>query len=150
MNTIKNHRATKRSHGLALAALLLTLTMVAGCAQSTGSTSAAATGTKAGTTTLTTAVATAVTTPGTTSATQGTAGLELTLEELAKYDGQEGRPAYVAVDGIIYDVTNVKPWAGGKHNGFQAGKDLTKEIKTVSPHGVSRLQGVSQVGRIKE
>lgn len=33
--------------------------------------------------------------------------LELTLEELAAYDGKDGNPAYIAVDGVIYDVTDV-------------------------------------------
>ena len=30
---------------------------------------------------------------------------EFTLEELAEFDGREGRPAYVAYDGMVYDVT---------------------------------------------
>ncbi|NLG57268.1 MAG: cytochrome B5, partial [Clostridiales bacterium] len=29
----------------------------------------------------------------------------MTLEELKAFDGKEGRRAYIAVDGIIYDVT---------------------------------------------
>ena len=37
--------------------------------------------------------------------------------ELAKYNGQNGQPAYVAVDGVVYDVTGVAAWAGGKHHG---------------------------------
>lgn len=79
-----------------------------------------------------------------------TAQLELTLEELAKYNGENGNPAYVAVDGIIYDVTNAPPWKGGQHNGFTAGRDLTNEIKTVSPHGIKMLEKVPAVGRIKQ
>ena len=31
--------------------------------------------------------------------------------ELAKYNGQGGQPAYVAVDGVVYDVTGVAAWA---------------------------------------
>ena len=34
-----------------------------------------------------------------------------TLEELAKYNGKDGNPAYVAVNGIVYDVTNNAAWA---------------------------------------
>ncbi len=30
---------------------------------------------------------------------------EFTLEELAEYNGTGGRPAYVAVNGIVYDVS---------------------------------------------
>ena len=40
----------------------------------------------------------AATTP---SAENGT--LELTLDQLKQYDGKNGNPAYVAVDGVIYD-----------------------------------------------
>ena len=65
--------------------------------------------------------------------------LILTLEELAQYNGENGNPAYIAVDGVIYDVTDAGPWRGGKHNGFSAGNDLTEEIKTISPHGISKL-----------
>ena len=28
-----------------------------------------------------------------------------TAEELAKYNGQNGQPAYVAIDGTVYDVS---------------------------------------------
>ncbi len=78
------------------------------------------------------------------SAADGT--LELTLEELKQYDGQNGNPAYIAVDGIIYDVTNVREWKNAQHNGYTAGNDLTDAIKNVSPHGVSKLNGVPVVG----
>jgi predicted heme/steroid binding protein len=71
-----------------------------------------------------------------------------TLEELANYDGQDGRPAYVAVDGVVYDLTNSSAWRNGKHNGFTAGKDLTEEIKEISPHGVKNLEGIPVVGKL--
>jgi predicted heme/steroid binding protein len=74
----------------------------------------------------------------------------LTIEELAQYDGKDGRKAYVAVDGIIYDMTDSSAWRLGMHNGFQAGKDLTEAIKNVSPHGVSKLSNVPRVGRLAE
>lgn len=76
--------------------------------------------------------------------------LELTVEELATYDGKDGQPAYVAVDGVIYDVTNVPAWANGEHkNGLTAGKDLTKEIKEDSPHGVGVLDDLPVVGTLR-
>jgi len=76
--------------------------------------------------------------------------IELTLEELAEFDGQDGRPAYIAVDGAIYDVTDSTRWRNGQHNGYNAGNDLTEEIKTISPHGVSKLKTVPMIGRLKE
>lgn len=77
-------------------------------------------------------------------------GLVLTLEELSQYDGKDGNPAYVAVDGVIYDVTDVPQWKNGEHNGYFAGQDLTDIIKNESPHGVSKLNGVPVVGKLAE
>lgn len=74
----------------------------------------------------------------------------LTLDQLSQYDGQNGNPAYISVDGTIYDVTNVPQWKDGEHNGFSAGKDLTEEIKNISPHGVSKLKGLPVVGKLAE
>ena len=72
-----------------------------------------------------------------------------TLDELEEYDGKDGAKAYIAVDGVVYDVTDVEPWAGGEHNDYEAGKDLTEEIKTESPHGVSKLEGTPVVGKLE-
>lgn len=74
--------------------------------------------------------------------------IELTIEELGEYNGKDGQPAYVAVDGIIYDVTNSAAWKNGEHNGFEAGKDLTVEIKENSPHGIDKLDNVEEIGTI--
>lgn len=51
---------------------------------------------------------------------------ELTEEELAQYDGQDGEDGFVAVDGVIYDVTEA--WDDGTHMGHEAGNDLSEEI----------------------
>ncbi len=74
----------------------------------------------------------------------------LNSEELSEYDGQNGNAAYIAVDGVIYDVTNVAPWNGGAHNGYGAGVDLTEEIKNVSPHGVVKLNGLPVIGKLQD
>lgn len=72
--------------------------------------------------------------------------LELTLEELSFYDGKEGRPAYVAVNGEIYDVSDSPFWQNGGHNGFEAGQDLTDAIINESPHGLANLNRVPKIG----
>lgn len=52
----------------------------------------------------------------------------MTLEELAEFNGKNGKPAYVAVNGMIYDVTNNAAWAAATHFGLTAGRDLTSEF----------------------
>lgn len=57
-----------------------------------------------------------------------------TLEELKKYDGKNNMPAYVSVKGIVYDLSAVKPWKGGKHmNRHSAGFDLTDVFMNEAP-----------------
>lgn len=53
---------------------------------------------------------------------------KFTVEELSKYNGKNGNPAYVAVEGIVYDVTNNSAWGAATHFGLSAGQDLTKEF----------------------
>lgn len=54
---------------------------------------------------------------------------------LKAYDGKNGHKAYVALNGYVYDVSNVSAWKGGKHyKGMVAGTDLTPHIDE-SPHG---------------
>jgi predicted heme/steroid binding protein len=67
-----------------------------------------------------------------------------TAQTLAYYDGQEDRPAYVAVDGVVYDVTSSPRWRDGAHNGFQAGRDLTRQFN--NQHGDTRLSRFPVVG----
>ncbi len=76
--------------------------------------------------------------------------LELTLDELAAYDGRGGQPAYVAVDGLIYDVSDSGRWSGGMHYSNRAGQDLTQEIKEDSPHGLRTLANVTLIGVVVE
>ena len=73
-----------------------------------------------------------------------------TLEELAQYDGKDGRKAYVAVDGVVYDVSDKPLWAGGEHqNRVSAGMDLSEAILQ-SPHGKAKLQDLPVVGVLAE
>lgn len=83
-----------------------------------------------------------------TQTTDNSADKTFTLDELAQYNGKNGKPAYVAVDGIVYDVTNIKEWKNGEHNGNTAGKDLTNAINS-SPHGKSVLKDLPIVGKLK-
>ncbi len=72
-----------------------------------------------------------------------------TLEDLKTYDGQNGNPAYVAIDGIVYDVSDVEAWKNGKHkNGLTAGADLTDQLGD-SPHGAKVLKDLPVVGKLE-
>ena len=71
-----------------------------------------------------------------------------TLQELSKYDGKNGNPAYVAVNGTVYDVTNNATWAAATHFGLTAGKDLTNEF-TSCHAGQSILNKLKVVGKLE-
>jgi len=71
---------------------------------------------------------------------------KFTLEELKQYDGRNGRPAYIAYKGKVYDVTESILWIGGDHQGqHEAGKDITDEMK-FAPHGEETLDRVKLIG----
>lgn len=133
--------------------MILSLAVLAGCAAPTPAASPTPLVTAAPEPTATfSPEPTASPTPEPSAAPESTAqaSITLTLEELKAYNGQNGMPAYIAVDGKIYDVTNNPMWRNGTHNGFTAGNDLTEQIKTISPHGLKVLGQVPMVGVIKE
>lgn len=71
---------------------------------------------------------------------------KFTLEELKQYDGKEGRPAYIAYKGKVYDVTDNYLWIDGDHQGEHvAGKDLTEDMAS-APHGEENLERVKLIG----
>ena len=72
-----------------------------------------------------------------------------TLAELSRYNGKNGNPAYIAVNGIVYDVTNNAAWAGATHFGLTAGKDLTPEF-TSCHAGQPVLSKLKVVGKMAE
>ena len=58
----------------------------------------------------------------------------MTKEELARFDGREGRKAYVAVNGKVFDVTTSSYWQEGNHqNAHRAGEDLSADLMQ-APH----------------
>jgi predicted heme/steroid binding protein len=56
-----------------------------------------------------------------------------TLEELSQYNGKNGAPAYVAVNGVVYDVTNNSVWRGDSHFGLNPGNNLSIDFATCHP-----------------
>ena len=74
---------------------------------------------------------------------------EYTIEELAKFNGEQGELAYVAVNGTVYDVTNINQWGNGSHYGLVAGKDLTEFFSTCHKNSQKILDKLKVVGKIK-
>jgi len=69
----------------------------------------------------------------------------LTVSELSEYNGKNGNPAYVAVDGVIYDLTSV--FIDGEHFGHSAGQDLTSDF--FIKHVKSQITKYPTVGLLK-
>lgn len=77
-------------------------------------------------------------------------GQSFTLDELSEYDGKDGNPAYVAIDGVVYDLTDVDSWNEGEHaESLVAGNDYTSEIMEAE-HGDSVLSDLPIVGTLVE
>jgi predicted heme/steroid binding protein/uncharacterized membrane protein len=73
-----------------------------------------------------------------------------TPQQLSFYDGREGKPAYVAVDGIVHDVSGSNYWRTGIHeNMHYAGRDLSSEINA-APHSRDVLKYFPRVGVLHE
>jgi len=79
----------------------------------------------------------------------GTVTNTISSADLAKNDGKNGRPAWVAYKGKVFDVSAVPAWKTGVHKGHAAGQDITSQIAS-SPHGdkvFSKLQPIGILGK---
>ena len=75
---------------------------------------------------------------------------EFTPKELEQFDGRNGRSAYIAYRGKVYDVTESFLWKNGKHQVLhQAGRDFTHEMDS-APHGEELLERVPVVGTLRD
>jgi predicted heme/steroid binding protein/uncharacterized membrane protein len=75
---------------------------------------------------------------------------EFDITELEKFDGNNGRPIYVAYKGKVYDISNSKLWKNGLHmKRHHAGHDLTTDIQG-APHEPDVLDRYPQVGTLKK
>lgn len=70
-------------------------------------------------------------------------------EELAQYDGKIKSQKYVAIDGVVYDLTNIKAWSGENHHGHVAGNDHSQEILN-APHKKTVLEKLPIVGKLAD
>ncbi len=75
-------------------------------------------------------------------------GRAFSAEELAEFDGKDGRKAYTAFEGKVYDVTDSTLWKLGEHFGLKAGIDLTAKMAE-APHGPEVFAGFTQIGTLE-
>lgn len=76
-------------------------------------------------------------------------GKKIGLEELAECNGADRKPAHIAYDGRVTDVSQSRLWEGGVHmKRHQAGADLTVAMQA-APHGPEVLQHFPEVGVLK-
>jgi predicted heme/steroid binding protein len=78
----------------------------------------------------------------------GTGALRLTEPELRQDNGERGQRAYIACQGVIYDVTDAPHWWGGMHRDMHyPGLDLTRSLRK-APHDEGVFQRVPRVGTL--
>jgi len=71
-------------------------------------------------------------------------------EELTRYNGKKGAPAYIAYKGKVYDASNSFQWKNGRHQVVHnAGEDLTGGLEQ-APHGVELLERLPEIGILRE
>jgi predicted heme/steroid binding protein/uncharacterized membrane protein len=74
---------------------------------------------------------------------------EFSRGDLAQFNGEDGKPVYIAYEGKVYDASASKLWKTGLHmRRHQAGADLSEEIGG-APHGVEVLKRLPHVGTLK-
>ena len=75
---------------------------------------------------------------------------EFDADELARFNGENGNPIYVAYAGKVYDVSESKLWRKGQHmNRHRSGSDLTSDMQA-APHESDVLERYPQVGILKK
>jgi predicted heme/steroid binding protein len=73
---------------------------------------------------------------------------KITRQELEENNGQNGKPAYIAYQGKVYDVSDSSFWMDGEHMSMHnAGKDLTEDLE-MAPHREENFSKVKFVGEL--
>jgi predicted heme/steroid binding protein len=78
----------------------------------------------------------------------GAEELHLTEQELRQFNGERGQRAYIAYQGVIYDVTDAPNWRGSMHREMHyPGLDLTRSLRK-APHDEGVFRRVLRVGTL--
>jgi predicted heme/steroid binding protein len=73
---------------------------------------------------------------------------EYSRSYLALRNGQDKPEIWVALHGLIYEVTRSRLWRDGKHYEHWAGQDLTDELKD-APHDAKVFDKFKVIGKLK-
>lgn len=71
----------------------------------------------------------------------------ITKSQLALRNGQDKPEVWVALRGLVYDVSASRLWKNGKHYEHWAGQDLTDELKD-APHTDKVFEKFKVIGRL--
>jgi predicted heme/steroid binding protein len=71
----------------------------------------------------------------------------ITRAQLALRNGQDKPEIWIALHGIVYDVTSSRLWRNGKHYEHWAGQDLTDELKD-APHNANVFDKFRPIGKL--
>ena len=74
---------------------------------------------------------------------------EYSRSYVALRNGQDKPEIWVALHGLIYDVTRSRLWRDGKHYEHWAGQDLTDELKD-APHDSKVFEKFKVIGKLKQ
>ena len=75
---------------------------------------------------------------------------EFDLEQVAQFNGKDGKPVYIVHEGRVFDVSGSKLWKGGVHmRRHNAGKDLSTDFGA-APHGTEVFDRCPQVGVVRK
>jgi predicted heme/steroid binding protein len=73
---------------------------------------------------------------------------KITRQELEANNGKGGKPAWMAYQGKVYDVSESSFWIDGEHMGMHnAGKDLTEDLE-MAPHRDENFSRLKLVGEL--
>jgi len=73
---------------------------------------------------------------------------KITRQELEINNGKDGKPAWIACEGKVYDVSENSFWIDGEHMGMHnAGKDLTEDLE-MAPHRDEAFSRLKLIGEL--
>ncbi len=81
----------------------------------------------------------------------------MTMKDVAKHNGLGGNPAYVVVDGDVYDVSQAEGWKEGMYHSMdgkvmlKAGSDISAEVaKFGKDKKQEMLAKLTKVGKLQK